>query len=391
MKITDIQVERYGVWNHLALPLPSAGLNVFYGPNEAGKTTLLYLIRDVLYGVQSAEWSRASSPGQTWNGALKLTHAERYCEVRRGMNPEGKEVLELQELDPSLAWNAEPDWAVTESASYDSTTMDGPFAEAALNELLAYSHARLFRHIFAIGLSELQELATLHDDEVAELIYSLSLGSEGQRLLSVASQLGQPQKGNPFFQSSNEELAQLMKRDAELQKQLDSFSGQRERHQELLKKQARLEADAKTLKARQAELKRELSGHEILHKVWEPWNLIREYEAELRTLPRISAGQGIDPARLKALESEIREIAQKRKPVLTEIRRLRTAIRQAMKDASQQQHAAEMLGFLNQRSWVVQVEKEMELSSARAGTQNRIRSPAAGARSQLAYRAVNRG
>src|SRR5688572_18424205 len=111
MKITDIQVECYGVWNHLALPLQSAGLNVFYGPNEAGKTTLLHLIRDVLYGRQSAEWGGDPLAGQPWQGALKLTHAQRYCEVRRGRDAEDRESLEFQELDPTLAWNAEPDWS----------------------------------------------------------------------------------------------------------------------------------------------------------------------------------------------------------------------------------------------------------------------------------------
>src|SRR5688572_10374809 len=152
MKITDIQVERYGVWNHLALPLQSAGLNVFYGPNEAGKTTLLHLIRDVLYGRQSTEWSSNAPANGPWYGALKLTHALRYCEVRRGLDSEGREILEFQELDPNLAWNAAPDWATSDTPAYESTPQDGQSAEKTIKELLANSPARLFRHIFAIGL-----------------------------------------------------------------------------------------------------------------------------------------------------------------------------------------------------------------------------------------------
>lgn len=367
MKITDIQVERYGVWNHLALPLQSAGLNVFYGPNEAGKTTLLRLIRDVLYGRLASERDGNSPTGQSWHGTLRLTHAQRYCEVRRGTDGDGVEILEFQELDPSLAWNAAPDWAALDSAAQESTTKAGQSAEEALEELLANSPARLFRHIFAIGLAELQELATLHDEEVAEQIYSLSLGSEGQRLISVSSQLGQPQNVNRFFTRSNEELARLMKQDNELQKQLEAYSGQRERHQALLEKQTRLEEEAQKLKTRQAELKRELKGHEILHRVWEPWNLIREYEAELRTLPRTgNITAGIDPARLGALETEIRDLIQKRKPMLSAISRLRKAIREAKEDETQKRHAAEMQGFLDQRENVVRIERELELSSDRA-------------------------
>ena len=50
MKITDLDVEGYGVWSGLRIQQLSESLNVFYGPNEAGKTTLLQFLRSMLYG-----------------------------------------------------------------------------------------------------------------------------------------------------------------------------------------------------------------------------------------------------------------------------------------------------------------------------------------------------
>ena len=47
MKITSLRIERFGVWEDLNLPKISRGLNVFFGPNEAGKTTLMQFIRPV--------------------------------------------------------------------------------------------------------------------------------------------------------------------------------------------------------------------------------------------------------------------------------------------------------------------------------------------------------
>ena len=41
MKITDLEIDGYGVWSGLRIERLSDALNVFYGPNEAGKTTLL--------------------------------------------------------------------------------------------------------------------------------------------------------------------------------------------------------------------------------------------------------------------------------------------------------------------------------------------------------------
>jgi uncharacterized protein YhaN len=52
MKLTDIHIERFGVWKNLDLALNRSGINVFFGPNEAGKSTLLRFDRGVLYGFQ---------------------------------------------------------------------------------------------------------------------------------------------------------------------------------------------------------------------------------------------------------------------------------------------------------------------------------------------------
>ena len=54
MRITDLEVEGYGVWSGLRIEKFSDALNVLYGPNEAGKTTLLQFIRSMLYGFSPA-------------------------------------------------------------------------------------------------------------------------------------------------------------------------------------------------------------------------------------------------------------------------------------------------------------------------------------------------
>jgi uncharacterized protein YhaN len=50
MKLLALEIEGYGVWSGLKLQRMSEGLNVVYGPNEAGKSTLLHFIRAALYG-----------------------------------------------------------------------------------------------------------------------------------------------------------------------------------------------------------------------------------------------------------------------------------------------------------------------------------------------------
>ena len=41
MKVRDIQIDGFGVWSGLSVDSMPEGMTVFYGPNEAGKTTLM--------------------------------------------------------------------------------------------------------------------------------------------------------------------------------------------------------------------------------------------------------------------------------------------------------------------------------------------------------------
>ena len=53
MHITDLQVNAFGVCRDLELGRIVDNVTVIYGPNEAGKTTLLQFLRGVLYGYHS--------------------------------------------------------------------------------------------------------------------------------------------------------------------------------------------------------------------------------------------------------------------------------------------------------------------------------------------------
>ena len=63
MRIVNLDVDGYGVWSGLKIERLAETLNVFHGPNEAGKTTLLQFIRSVLYGF-SPERQRYLPPAQ---------------------------------------------------------------------------------------------------------------------------------------------------------------------------------------------------------------------------------------------------------------------------------------------------------------------------------------
>lgn len=60
MKITDLQLERYGIYRDVSWEPPQNQLIVVMGENESGKTTLLNFIRDMLFGYRRGMWQDRS-------------------------------------------------------------------------------------------------------------------------------------------------------------------------------------------------------------------------------------------------------------------------------------------------------------------------------------------
>ena len=84
MRITSLKIERFGVWEGLSLPKVSRGINVFYGPNEAGKTTLMQFIRACLYGgadEERARYIQMALDGKTRRGEKAGFGAKRFEEA----------------------------------------------------------------------------------------------------------------------------------------------------------------------------------------------------------------------------------------------------------------------------------------------------------------------
>ena len=76
MKITDLQVDGFGVWKGLTVESISDNITVFCGYNEAGKTTLMQFIRSMMFGFSQDRLTKYTPPvyGGLAGGALSLIH-----------------------------------------------------------------------------------------------------------------------------------------------------------------------------------------------------------------------------------------------------------------------------------------------------------------------------
>ena len=168
MRITALEVDGFGVWSSLKLGKMVGGMNVFFGPNEAGKTTLMQFIRTVLYGFAPPR--------------------RRYLPPQHGGRPGGSLAVQAshgQFLVSRFDNPADPQAEILSLVGADGSR----HGEQLLESLLSGVDEAIYNNVFAVGLRELQELGTLSDTDAASLLYSLSIGLDRVSLVEVMHEL----------------------------------------------------------------------------------------------------------------------------------------------------------------------------------------------------------
>ena len=172
MNLAEIQIDSYGPWRNVTLPVRPRGLSVFYGPNEAGKTALRAFLRGVLYG-----FPRGEHPNR--NGALE--------------NPRTGGALTIEDASGSRRIHRAA-VGLSADACLISDQAALPAAEGLAAALKGIDE-QLFDRLFSVGLRELNEFSSLSEDRVAPYLYGATLGPEGERILEAARRVADLIKG----------------------------------------------------------------------------------------------------------------------------------------------------------------------------------------------------
>ncbi len=112
MKIVELNAIEFGCLKNRKITL-SSGMNIIYGSNEAGKSTLLLFIKFMLYGLpkgKTAEKERAfSRDGHRAAGTMTVLHGgKRYIIERNSVAGSRSEHLKITDADTGETVNAEP-------------------------------------------------------------------------------------------------------------------------------------------------------------------------------------------------------------------------------------------------------------------------------------------
>lgn len=349
MRITGIEIERFGVWQNYAQPIHRDGLTVFYGPNEAGKTTLLRFIRGVLYGFPPDDQllpNKKKQRRETQSGLLRVEHRGREYELRRTGYGEDNGLLSVSGI-----------------AAGESTT-------SFMEDLLASTDEKLFESVFAVGLPELQQFATLTADQVGDHLYGMTLGPQGRILMDLPNR-ARDQLNHHLSSSADSLIPSLMKRHEELTRQTANIGRQRDRYRELLRKKDELEQGVTRRRRRQSDLQTNLRGFSHLEKIHPHWSRCREYRHELETLPDFSDFPADGVAQIERLELEIDTTNHSRENLLRETAQINQRLSQIRIDPEIRRFSGAVQILVEQRTLMNDIEPRVHELAQLADKQQR--------------------
>lgn len=173
MKIHDIQVDGFGVWKGLQANDLTHSVTVFYGQNEAGKTTLMQFVRSVLFGFAADRREKYVPPvyGGLAGGSLSVHSGSARFEIKRHIDP------------------AQPTSTSGELTLVDDLTGE-VHGQSQLSGLLSNIDESIFNNVFAVGLREIQELNALNNTQAADHLYRLTSGLDRVSLVDVMRDVG---------------------------------------------------------------------------------------------------------------------------------------------------------------------------------------------------------
>jgi uncharacterized protein YhaN len=275
LRIDLVRVHGFGHFTDYALEL-KPGLNLLYGPNEAGKSTLLAFIRGVLFGFEK-RGPRYEPEAGTFGGELCVSTGAGPMVVRRVVDRRGRAVVTVHAPEGH------------------------ELLASRLDEALAHVSRELFCEVFAFSLEELSTFEKLaEEDGVSRALFAAGLRG-ARRLPEVEKQL-EKRAGELFKPSGrNPELNQVLKELEEVKAKLHALEDRPARYAEERERLASLFRQQEEATALRDTLSRELGRLTRLEAALGDLGELARVRMELAVLPDLTAFPVGGEARLEEL------------------------------------------------------------------------------------------
>lgn len=276
MRIERIEISGFGTLREVTYDLADKpSIILFYGRNEAGKSTMMQFVRSMLFGFPSrSQLADRYEPeaGGAHGGALLLRDVDGRA-------------IRLERYAAALPSGKRPSSGVPVITLEDGTRGGEELLPLIVGDLTS----DLFRQLFAFGLDELQEIRTLQSDEISAYLFSTGLGLSGsavinaeKRLLAEMEQLFKPRGHKQSMNLLTNELETI---DHELRRSRDNVDAYEQLTAQISRLDEALAADEHSLQNAESRL----MWIDKCLQARDPWQTLRAAELELAELPTFTS------------------------------------------------------------------------------------------------------
>ncbi|MCX5814030.1 MAG: AAA family ATPase [Proteobacteria bacterium] len=266
MKIVRFFIDGFGIFHNVTVKDLQPGFTLFIGDNEAGKSTCLSFLRDILFGF--------SNKVKKDNIYPPLAGGRQGGSITVAGNFFGEAVVERR--------------SGKKGGSVTVTYADGrKGTEEELHQILGNTTRELFKNIYAFSLNELQTIDTLDNESVKNVLYSAGIGtamlSLPKAITGIETKMGEmfkPGGRNPLI---NQKLVALEAVRASLRQARTGIELYDAASEALEKKMHEIDA----LQEEQKSVNKEKNLTETYLKLWNNWISLEDHQKELSELPLV--------------------------------------------------------------------------------------------------------
>jgi|GEM_PF-2353926 len=353
MNINELHVNDFGAWHNLTLADFSKGATVFYGPNEAGKTTLLNLIRTVLYGFSEKRCRRYLPPAQGTEAGGSID----VSDLTGG--------YQLQRTAPSS-------YRGGNGRLHIESDRGDKFGNEILTTLLAGVDETIFNNVFAVGLTQMQQLATLSDTEAANQLYGLATGVDRVSLFDVTRELESareailpPRRNSSVGSSGSKAVAgvnsveRLMNDKDRLERELKALRRDEGHYAKLRRDHRELLAKIKEKEAAKRLLDQSGAWTDLSAAIRKQWSRCKKINEQLEDIGPLADVPKHIASRLNGLSDQIKQRRREWEQLRNERKRLKTKANKKNGAAPLYQYAAEIEALDRQRNRITTLEEDV--------------------------------
>lgn len=384
MQIREIHIDGFGIFSNTHITGMIQGINVIYGPNEFGKTTLLAFIRRVLFGFPS----------------LRSPSVNPYPALSGGAYG-GKLICELNNNKIIVIHRTKGTHGGSVTIQMDSRELGG---QEELDGLLDHITKTFYENVYAISLAELQKVESLDAEEVKSRIYGAGLGLGGISLSDIKNEFSSMSESLYKHRGSAQQMSKLYNEIRLLEQEIRTIKHGLAEYDELLRNRDKLVEEVVNLEEKLRDLQITQRSLENKENLYETYLNLDKAQSDLSQLEELidfpdDALENLKELKTKLTnidgqitekESDITVIKSKRdrciynkeiiilEPIVISFQRLSEKYRSAYKDIgkvkSDRRELAEHIEIEIQKlgeGWSEEIIREFELSHLQ---KDRIRS-----------------